>query len=534
MNNEDAKVESDTSNSKLNCLYNSEIEAVAIDNAINFLIEKAIKQEKFYNTTLNLDNIKREFANIINRLNFLPSKKFLDRELGIDAEDDNMQLVELMNEDIHVNTLPNSYLSISDEYLQKLGSKDAILMKNGDGTEQKKKSGDLAKELLTKAKENKIKGFVFKDEVERFNPLGKKFRLSEILPSNQLVTEREEVVEGFINLSNFINEGVINFDELKHTIYIAVRFLDNIIDIYEYPTLEIEGQTKKARKIGLSICGFSDAIGKMGISYESKEAIKLLGEVSKFVDTEAKNASSELAKERGVFPLFNEGIFDNAKPLRNASLTCLSENFEIAKYFNVSTGIKETGNEASPEWQVRMQGESQKYTDLVSTKAILISPETNHDEMLNIFRLASGLGIKILKFELTTAVSIRTNGGERNETDEVLKSKERPLILNGKTVRLKSSDDDIFITINYSNDLQPMEVLLSKAKVSSSETIIINLINIMLRRGILLEEIIEILGQNVVSSDCVCGSGNILKIVEAYEIVKKESLDEKEKKIQLG
>ena len=79
-----------------------------------------------------------------------------------------------------------------------------------------------------------------------------------------------------------------------------------------------------------------------------------------------------------------------------------------------------------------------------------------------------------------------------------------------------------------------MEVLLSKAKVSSSETIIINLINIMLRRGILLEEIIEILGQNVVSSDCVCGSGNILKIVEAYEIVKKESLDEKEKKIQLG
>ncbi|PJB07222.1 hypothetical protein CO123_00505 [bacterium (Candidatus Howlettbacteria) CG_4_9_14_3_um_filter_37_10] len=534
MNNEDAKVENNISDPKFNSLYNSKIEPVAIDNAINFLIEKAIKQEKFYNTTLNLDNIKREFVSIINRLNFLPSKKFLDRELGIETKEENTQMTELTYEDVGMSTLQNSYMSVSDEYLQKLSLNDFILLKKDDGTEQKKKSEEVARELLIEAKKYRIKGFVFIDEVERFNPLGKKFKLSEILSSSQLATEREEIAEGFINLANFINDNKVNFDELKHTIYIAVRFLDNIIDIYDYPTLEIEGQTKKARKIGLSICGFGDAIGKLGISYESKEAIKLLGEISRYVDTEAKNASSELAKERGVFPLFNEGIFDNTKPLRNASLTCLNENSEIAKYFDVSPGIKEINKEASPEWQVRMQRESQKYTDLVSIKNILISPEVDGDEMLSIFRLASGLGIKILKFKLTNAVSIRMNGSEKDEAVEEQKLSERPLILNGKTVRFQSNGSDIYITINYSSDLKPVEVLLSKATVSNCEAIIINLVNIMLGKNILLSEIIEILKQNVVSDECACGCGNILNVVEAYEILKNDSLDEKEKKIQLG
>jgi len=177
MNNEDAKVENNISDPKFNSLYNSKIEPVAIDNAINFLIEKAIKQEKFYNTTLNLDNIKREFVSIINRLNFLPSKKFLDRELGIETKEENTQMTELTYEDVGMSTLQNSYMSVSDEYLQKLSLNDFILLKKDDGTEQKKKSEEVARELLIEAKKYRIKGFVFIDEVERFNPLGKKFKL---------------------------------------------------------------------------------------------------------------------------------------------------------------------------------------------------------------------------------------------------------------------------------------------------------------------------------------------------------------------
>ena len=152
---------------------------------------------------------------------------------------------------------------------------------------------------------------------------------------------------GSVNLSKFVEvsheEGVvdpersqevvdpersrrIDWEELRQTVHTAVHFLDNVLDMNEYPVAEIDQMTAKIRRIGLGVMGWADMLVKLGIGYNSQDAFLLAEEVMRVIQREADNASCSLAKIRGKFPAFNGSIYDKSGEIRprNAARTTIS------------------------------------------------------------------------------------------------------------------------------------------------------------------------------------------------------------------
>jgi len=101
----------------------------------------------------------------------------------------------------------------------------------------------------------------------------------------------------------------VDWEGLAEVIPMAVRFLDDVIDMNLYPVPEIEAQTKLTRKIGLGVMGFADMLFELGIPYDSDEALALADRLMSFICEQADAASEALAGERGVFPAWEESIY---------------------------------------------------------------------------------------------------------------------------------------------------------------------------------------------------------------------------------
>jgi len=117
---------------------------------------------------------------------------------------------------------------------------------------------------------------------------------------------------GSINLSKFVNEdgSDFNYNELRDCVYTCTHFLDNVIDVNNYPISEIEEMAKKNRRIGLGVMGWAESLVMLGIPYNSEEALRKAEEVMQFINVSCLNASEDLAEERGVFPAWKSSIYD--------------------------------------------------------------------------------------------------------------------------------------------------------------------------------------------------------------------------------
>ena len=132
-------------------------------------------------------------------------------------------------------------------------------------------------------------------------------------------------VLGSINLAKVFNKGSVDWSLLEEVTETAVRFLDNIVTINEYPIPRIKEEHDKQRRIGLGITGLADILIKAGLSYRGESGRKFASSIMDFINDKSIEASEKLGLEKGSFPLFEESIyFGKYQAMRNAATTTIA------------------------------------------------------------------------------------------------------------------------------------------------------------------------------------------------------------------
>ena len=154
-------------------------------------------------------------------------------------------------------------------------------------------------------------GLVFIDTINAHNPTPSLGRIRATNPCGEApLLDWEACNLGSINLEAYVDPraGRILWDELAEDVKLAVRFLDDVIEVSRYPDKRIEEAVRRTRKIGLGVMGWADALALLGIPYDSHDALYLADKVMEFISYNAWEASAELAEERGAYPEFQRGI----------------------------------------------------------------------------------------------------------------------------------------------------------------------------------------------------------------------------------
>lgn len=355
----------------------------------------------------------------------------------------------------------NISVAVTNEFMQKvLKREDYDLINPRTGKPTKKLNAREVFDLITEtAWLTGDPGIVFIDRINRDNPTP---QLGEIESTNpcgeQPLLPYESCNLGSINLANMVTDTEINFDKLRYVVRKSVHFLDNVIDVNKYPIPEIEKMTKGNRKIGLGIMGFADMLIRMGIPYDSEEALEIGEKVMKFISEQANQMSIELAESRGEFPNFKGSIYDKpgGPKFRNATRTTIAPTGTISIIAGVSSGIEPifavvyvrhvmdndqllevhplfekiakeegfysdelmktvaehgstkgiseiperiqrlfvTSHDVSPEWHIRIQAAFQKYTDNAVSKTVNFPRHATVEDVRKVYLLAYELNCK--------------------------------------------------------------------------------------------------------------------------------------------
>jgi ribonucleoside-diphosphate reductase alpha chain len=305
-------------------------------------------------------------------------------------------------------------------------------------------------------------GLVFTDRVNWDNPTPNLGRLETITGcGEQALSDYESCNLGSINLVKMLkrtDDGLaIDYNKIARIVPVAVRFLDNVIDINRFPIPAIEQATKRTRKIGLGIMGFADMLIRLGIPYNSTKAITVAEEVMKFITGLAHEASHQLALERGVFPAWRGSVHEaRGIPMRNASCTTIAPTGTLSIIAGVSSGIEPifasvfvrnildgenlleinpyfeevarergffnqelmeqlvltnhlyrrteipedvrrvfvTAHRVSPDWHVRIQAAFQRHTDNAVSKTVNFPKSATREDIAKVFTMAFEQGLK--------------------------------------------------------------------------------------------------------------------------------------------
>jgi ribonucleoside-diphosphate reductase alpha chain len=132
----------------------------------------------------------------------------------------------------------------------------------------------------------------------------------------------------------------IDWAELERVVRLAVRFLDDVIEVNPYPLQAIDDEVKLNRRIGLGVMGWADLLLELAIPYDSEEALTLADRLMAFIERVGHEESARLATEREPFPRWSQSIYRHEKPLRNSTVTTVAPTGTISIISGCSSGIE--------------------------------------------------------------------------------------------------------------------------------------------------------------------------------------------------
>jgi ribonucleoside-diphosphate reductase alpha chain len=219
----------------------------------------------------------------------------------------------------------------------------------------------ILEEAARMAWKNGDPGLIFVDEINKYNPTPHVGVLETVnLCGEQPLLSYEACNLGSINLavhvttrvdpshtnsrkgSTLADRAEIDWDKLKESVEIAVRMLDDVVSVCEYPLKKVAEVVRGNRKIGLGVMGWADMLVKLHIPYNSKEALELAEKVMSFVQKTGWETSAKLGKEKGSFPNFKGSLWEKRgyKHFRNATVTTIAPTGTISMMANASGGIE--------------------------------------------------------------------------------------------------------------------------------------------------------------------------------------------------
>ncbi|MCL1827031.1 MAG: vitamin B12-dependent ribonucleotide reductase [Candidatus Cloacimonetes bacterium] len=223
------------------------------------------------------------------------------------------------------------------------------------------KARDVFAKIVKLAHKNGEPGIIFLDRINEYNPTPHIGSIESTNPcGEQPLLPNEACNLGSINLTVFYQNNQFDWDHLKQVVRDSVEFLDCVIDKNKFPLPEIEKIVQANRKIGLGVMGWAHLLYKMGIPYNSEEAISFAGDVMEFIDYYGKEKSMEMALEKGQFPNFKGSVYDKGtfkrekknldwdsllkkikkNGIRNATVTTIAPTGTISMLLETSGGIE--------------------------------------------------------------------------------------------------------------------------------------------------------------------------------------------------